>query len=125
MSIPMRAINRLHREMKENATDQLPYYTLTQDPENILKCNATIQNVPNPALKDRVFHLEIICPPEYPIKPPKIRFLNVSQADQAHLPKDHINTEGYLCVDILNGQWAPTWTLRGLVYTICSLLAAK
>jgi ubiquitin-protein ligase len=125
MSMMARAIKRLNIEIKEGELDPLPYYTLTQkSPDNILEWLATIQNVPNPDLKDRVFHLEIICPPEYPIKPPKIRFLDISQADLAHLPKDHVSAEGYICVDILNGQWAPSWTIRGLVYAICSFLAA-
>ena len=121
----MRAIKRLNIEIKDGELDPLPYYTLTQkSSDNILEWLATIQNVPNPAFEGRVFHLEIICPPEYPIKPPKIRFMDISEADLAHLPKDYISAEGYICADILNGQWAPSWTFRGLVYAICSILAA-
>ena len=119
----MRTIKRLNIESKDNELDLQPYYTLTQDPDSILKWSATIQNVPNPALEGRVFHLEIICPPEYPIRPPTIQFLNISESNKIPLPSDQLSAEGHLCVDILNGQWAPTWTLRGLVYTICSLLA--
>lgn len=117
-----RAIKRLKLEIESSKTDVLPYYTMTQNPDNILEWTATIQNVPHPDLKDRIFHLEITCPSEYPIQPPKIRILDPHTVTQL---LEYINTEGYLCIDILNGQWAPSWTLRGLIYAICSIIAGR
>jgi len=111
------AIKRIMQEMKEEERETSKFFTIMRNPHELLKCLATIQHVPRKGFEDRTFYLEIVCPENYPIGPPSIRFLD----PVASVPLDQINAEGRLCIDMF--EWCPVWTLRGLVYTICSLLA--
>jgi ubiquitin-protein ligase len=103
--------------MKEEENETNKFFTIMRNPHEPLKCLATIQHVPREGFKDCTFYLEIICPENYPIGPPSIRFLN----PVASVPLEQIDADGHICIDMF--EWCPVWTLRGLVDTICSLLA--
>lgn len=62
-----------------------------------------------------IFKLEIKFVENYPIKPPKMRFLT---------PIYHPNIDKYgnICIDILKNQWKPTLTIASTLLSICSLL---
>jgi len=111
------AIKRMITEMKDEKYETNHFYTIIHNPDDPLKCLATIQNVPRKGLEGVVFNLEIVCRATYPFEAPIIRFLGPLDS----VPLDHIDADGYLCMDMF--EWCPAWTLRGLVYTICSVLA--
>ena len=60
--------------------------------------------------------LEMVFPPEYPFKPPAVRFVT---------PISHPNVypDGSVCVDLLGAQWAPACDVRSVLMTLQLLLA--
>ena len=63
-----------------------------------------------------VFELTIAVPPNYPTKPPQMKFRtkifhpNISWKD------------GEICLDVLQGQWTPAWTLSSACTAVLALL---
>ena len=62
-----------------------------------------------------VFQLELFLPSDYPMAPPKVRFLTKIY----HPNADH---KGNICLSILKDEWAPTLTTSKVLEVIVMLL---
>ena len=70
---------------------------------------------PDSPYQGGVFFLNINFPPDYPFKPPKVTFTT-------KIYHPNVNSNGSICLDILNAQWSPALTTSKVILSICSLL---
>ncbi|KAF5401436.1 Ubiquitin conjugating enzyme [Paragonimus heterotremus] len=76
---------------------------------------ATIIGPVDSVYEGGVFFLNIGFPTDYPFKPPKVHFTT-------RIYHPNINSEGTICLDILQKQWSPALTIAKVLLSICSLL---
>merc|ERR1712159_981263 len=83
--------------------------------DKMFQWQATIMGPPDSPYTGGVFFLQINFPPDYPFKPPKVKFLT-------RIYHPNINKSGGICLDILKDQWSPALTISKVLLSICSLL---
>ena len=82
---------------------------------NLFKWAATIMGPGDSAYEGGLFNLLIDFPPDYPFKPPKVRFTT-------KVYHCNVNAQGGICLDILKDNWSPALTISKVLLSICSLL---
>ncbi|KAG6468342.1 ubiquitin-conjugating enzyme E2-17 kDa-like isoform X1 [Zingiber officinale] len=109
------ASKRLQKELKDLEMD--PPLSCSAGPvgEDMFHWQATIMGPTDSPFAGGVFLVNIHFPPDYPFKPPKMKFLT-----QVYHP--NINSNGSICLDILKEEWSPALTISKVVLlSLCSL----
>jgi ubiquitin-protein ligase len=113
---------RIQKEIAalENDRNLSQYYSITHNPNNILSWSANIHCLPVQWHDGKDYELDIVLPPEYPIRPPTIRFLRSVNCECVS------RTTGEMSLDILRGgptgAWSPALTITGVIQSIISVL---
>ena len=77
--------------------------------DNITTLRATILPPPHSLYASRCFYVLFTLPPEYPLKPPALKFITPI----LHLQVDPVTEK--VCLDLLEKYWTPSLTLNAVV----------
>lgn len=78
---------------------------------------ATLDNSQTDGCEGGVFQLELFLPDDYPMCPPRIRFLT-------RIYHPNIDRLGRICLDVLKNNWSPALQIRTILLSIQALLGA-
>ncbi|KAH3872983.1 hypothetical protein DPMN_036207, partial [Dreissena polymorpha] len=82
----------------------------------ILHWKASIMGPEHSPYEGGQFYLRIDFTADYPLEPPKVWFLT-----EVYHP--NVDSKGKICVDFLQHEWKPSFSISYILLAICSLLA--
>lgn len=94
-----------------------PGISATPHEDNLRYFNVIITGPASSAYEGGIFKLELFLPEEYPMAPPKVRFLT-------KIYHPNIDKLGRICLDILKDKWSPALQIRTVLLSIQALLSA-
>ncbi|CAG8478407.1 22011_t:CDS:10 [Cetraspora pellucida] len=113
MSLPKRIVKETERLIQEPA----PGISATPHEENLRYFDVIIAGPSQSPFEGGVFQLELFLPEEYPMAPPKVRFIT-------KIYHPNIDKLGRICLDILKDKWSPALQIRTVLLSIQALLSA-
>jgi ubiquitin-conjugating enzyme E2 A len=107
-------LKRLNKELERIKKSPITGIIINE-PEDIMRWNATIIGPPDSPYENGLFHMLIRYDEDYPVKAPSIKFLT---------PMYHPNIyrDGKICIDILQSEWSPSQNIGSILLSIMSLL---
>lgn len=108
---------RIAKETERLAKDPPPGIVAAPTPENPRYFKVVMYGPTQSPYEGGVFHLELFLPEEYPMVPPKVRFLT-----RVYHP--NIDKIGRICLDILKDKFSPALQVRSVLLSIQALLGA-
>eukprot|EP01087_Luapelamoeba_hula_P003001 TRINITY_DN1282_c0_g2_i1.p1 TRINITY_DN1282_c0_g2~~TRINITY_DN1282_c0_g2_i1.p1 ORF type:complete len:150 (-),score=24.63 TRINITY_DN1282_c0_g2_i1:67-516(-) len=113
MSLPRRILKETERIIKEPA----PGISATPHQDNLRYFDVIIAGPAQSPYEGGVYNLELFLTEEYPMAPPKVRFLT-------KIYHPNIDRLGRICLDILKDKWSPALQIRTVLLSIQALLSA-
>lgn len=95
----------------------VPGISATPHEDNLRYFNVIISGPATTPFEGGVFRLELFLPDDYPMSPPKVRFLT-------RIYHPNIDKLGRICLDILKDKWSPALQIRTVLLSIQALLSA-
>lgn len=111
-----KSLKRIQKDLNELKIE--PVMNCSAGPineNNLYEWEATIIGPTNSPYAGGVFNLRISFTLKYPFKPPRVKFIN-------KIFHPNIDTNGNICLDILNVNWSPVISVTKLLLSISSLL---
>ncbi|KAI5059346.1 hypothetical protein GOP47_0025665 [Adiantum capillus-veneris] len=109
------ASKRILKELQDIRKDPPASGSAGPIDENLFHWNATIMGPSDSPFSGGIFSIDVLFPPDYPFKPPKVHFTT-------KVFHPNINETGSICLDILKDQWSPALTISKVLLSITSLL---
>ena len=108
----MKEYNDLNKDKKNNAV------LVKMVGEDIHHWKGTIKGPIDTCYQGGIFEIDIIIPPDYPFKPPKMKF------DTKIWHPNISSVTGAICLDILKNEWTPALTIRTALLSLQALMCA-
>lgn len=112
-NLPRRIIKETQRLMAEPA----PGISASPSEDNLRYFSVMIVGPISTPYERGTFKLELFLPEDYPMAPPKVRFLT-------RIYHPNIDKLGRICLDILKDKWSPALQIRTVLLSIQALLSA-
>lgn len=113
--ISQKAMKRINREITEISENEIEGLEISPIEGNIQKFKAKIKGPENSPYQDGTYELQIDIPNNYPLSPPKIKFIT-------KMYHPNVYSNGNICVDILReDQWSPSLKISTALLSIRSL----
>jgi len=94
-----------------------PGISATPHEDNLRYFNVIIAGPQDSAYESGVYKLELFLPEEYPMTPPKVRFMT-------KIYHPNVDRLGRICLDILKDKWSPALQIRTVLISIQALMSA-
>jgi len=97
--------------------EPVPGISATPDESNARYFHVLVSGPNESPYEGGLFKLELFLPEEYPMAPPKVRFMT-------KIYHPNIDKLGRICLDILKEKWSPALQIRTVLLSIQALLSA-
>ena len=108
---------RITKETQRLLAEPVEGVSATPYEDNMRNFNVVIAGPMDSPFDGGLFRLELFLPAEYPMGPPKVRFLT-------KMYHPNIDRLGRICLDILKDKWSPALQIRTVLISIQALLSA-
>ncbi|KJX96286.1 hypothetical protein TI39_contig683g00006 [Zymoseptoria brevis] len=115
MSAPLP--KRIIKETERLQNEPVPGISATPHDDNARYFDVIVEGPGGSCYEGGVFHLELFLPDDYPMCPPRIRFLT-------RIYHPNIDRLGRICLDVLKNNWSPALQIRTILLSIQALLGA-
>eukprot|EP01121_Diplochlamys_sp_Union-15-3_P022507 TRINITY_DN9609_c0_g1_i1.p1 TRINITY_DN9609_c0_g1~~TRINITY_DN9609_c0_g1_i1.p1 ORF type:complete len:154 (-),score=24.67 TRINITY_DN9609_c0_g1_i1:93-554(-) len=110
---------RIIKETQSLSKEPAPGISAHPHPDNLRYFHVMIAGPQGSPYEGGVFKLELFLTEQYPMEPPKVRFMT-------KIYHPNIDKLGRICLDILNPKktWSPALQIRAVLLSIQSLLSS-
>jgi len=108
---------RIIKETQKLLSEPPPGVSAQPFKDNLRYFNVIVAGPSGSPYDGGIFKLELFLPSDYPMAPPKVRFLT-----QIYHP--NVDKLGRICLDILKDKWSPALQIRTVLLSIQGLLDA-
>lgn len=108
---------RISKETQLLMKEPVPGISAIPDERNARYFHVLVTGPQDSPFEGGLFKLELFLPEEYPMAPPKIRFIT-------KIYHPNIDRLGRICLDILKDKWSPALQIRTVLLSIQALLSA-
>eukprot|EP00388_Colpodella_angusta_P008539 GDKJ01023295.1.p1 GENE.GDKJ01023295.1~~GDKJ01023295.1.p1 ORF type:complete len:150 (+),score=14.11 GDKJ01023295.1:65-514(+) len=113
----MALTTRITKETEKLAKESVPGISAAPTKENPRYFKVLIVGPPESSYEGGMFNLELFLPEEYPMVPPKVRFLT-------RIYHPNVDKLGRICLDIIKDKWSPALQVSKVLLSIQNLMAS-
>jgi len=108
---------RIVKETQRLISQPAPGISATPHQDNLRYFDVIIAGPSQSPYEGGIFKLELFLTEDYPMSPPKVRFLT-------RIYHPNIDRLGRICLDILKDKWSPALGIRTVLLSLQALLSA-
>ncbi|TRX90044.1 hypothetical protein FHL15_009145 [Xylaria flabelliformis] len=108
---------RIIKETERLTSEPVPGISAVPHEDNLRYFDVEIHGPSGSPYEGGIFKLELFLTDDYPMVPPKIRFLT-------KIYHPNVDKLGRICLDVLKNNWSPALQIRTILLSIQALLGA-